>query len=375
MNYKRFLINEVEKKDILKQYNLLTEEVSADPVSTLVIDKNVQFPAGYWSEKYLTSALGSEVVKIQEYLKQGTDKMYLVSVNIESGESQIPNVDAESGGKPVEPLYLATKRNETIKNYITQQLQSFVDQKLLANVPTFNIDQPKIGATPWVGTPFCSKGSTPEQQRGECVKNYRTGKATTYKSFNNKYLSEQYVRVVIKLEELTGMKKCLDDMTIQVNYTDLSKKHTCNSSIYEIYLNGIKLFRDDGKPYASLNNNGNKVKQYPGLDKYDNDFFKVGGKRYNTFIVTPEIASEVLVKSMSELPKGQKPSFTLSARCINPLGNNDARWGDGCHEGVGNIVLTNGLKQVFNYESATPNAKNETKTLVRFNACGSGKAQ
>jgi hypothetical protein len=375
MNYKRFLINEVEKKDILKQYNLLTEEVSADPVSTLVIDKNVQFPAGYWSEKYLTSALGSEVVKIQEYLKQGTGKMYLVSVNIESGESQIPNVDAESGGKPVEPLYLATKRNETIKNYITQQLQSFVDQKLLANVPTFNIDQPKIGATPWVGTPFCSKGSTPEQQRGECVKNYRTGKATTYKSFNNKYLSEQYVRVVIKLEELTGMKKCLDDMTIQVNYTDLSKKHTCNSSIYEIYLNGIKLFRDDGKPYASLNNNGNKVKQYPGLDKYDNDFFKVGGKRYNTFIVTPEIASEVLVKSMSELPKGQKPSFTLSARCINPLGNNDARWGDGCHEGVGNIVLTNGLKQVFNYESATPNAKNETKTLVRFNACGSGKAQ
>jgi len=375
MNYKRFLINEVEKKDILKQYNLLTEEVSADPVSTLVIDKNVQFPAGYWSEKYLTAALGPEVAKIQEYLKRGAGKMYLVSVNIESGESQIPNVDAESGSKPVEPLYLATKRNETIKNYITQQLQSFVDQKLLVNVPTFNIGQPKIGSTPWAGTPFCPKGATPEQQRGECVKNYRTGKATTYKAFSDKYLSEQYVRVVIKLEELTGMKKCLDNMTIQVNYTDLSKNHTCNSAIYEIYLNGIKLFRNDGKPYASLNNNGNKVKKYPGLEKYDNDFSKVGGKRYNTFIVTPEIASEVLVKSMSKLPKDQKPSFTLSARCINPLGNNDAKWGDGCHEGVGNIVLTNGLKQVFNYESATPNAKNETKTLVRFNACGSGKSQ
>ena len=270
---------------------------------------------------------------------------------------------------------MATKRNETIRNYITQQLQSFVDQKLLVSLPSFKIGQPKIGTTPWVGTPFCPKGSTPEQQRGECVKNYRTGKATTYKAFSDKYLSEQYVRVVIKLEELTGMKKCLDNMTIQVNYTDLSKNHTCNSAIYEIYLNGIKLFRNDGKPYASLNNNGNKVKQYPGLDKYDNDFFKVGGKRYNTFIVTPEIASEVLVKSMSKLPKDQKPSFTLSARCINPLGNNDAKWGDGCHEGVGNIVLTNGLKQVFNYESATPNAKNETKTLVRFNACGSGDAQ
>jgi hypothetical protein len=38
-------------------------------------------------------------------------------------------------------------------------------------------------------------------------------------------------------------------------------------------------------------------------------------------------------------------------------------------------VVTNGQKEVFNYISATPNAKDEVKNLATFNACGSGKAQ
>jgi hypothetical protein len=376
MIYKRFLINEIEKKEILKQYNIITEAVDPTPVSSLVIDKVVKFPAGRWKETYLEPLLKPEIDKITEYLKNSAGKIFVVSVSIEAWESKIPNVDAEvTPNKPLKPTDLAKLRNETIQKYITKQLQSFVNERLLIELPAFKVAQPKIGPTDWVGTPFCPKGSTEEQQRNECVLNYRKGKTTKYQDYAKNYDNEQRINIYIKLEELTGMKKCLDNMTIQVNYTDLSKNHTCNSAIYEIYLNGIKLFRDDGKPYASLNNNGNKVKQYPGLDKYDNDFFKVGGKRYNTFIVTPEIASEVLVKSMSKLPKDQKPSFTLSARCVNPLGNNDAKWGDGCHEGVGNIVITNGQKQVFTYASSTPNAKNEIKTLVTFDACGSGISQ
>ena len=164
-------------------------------------------------------------------------------------------------------------------------------------------------------------------------------------------------------------------MEIQVNYSDLSKQHTCNSAIYEIFLNGVKLNREDGKPYASLNNRGNTAYKYPGLDKYDNDLNKVGGRRLNRFFVTPEIASQILTSTISKLQTGQKPSFILSAKCINPFGVEDPQWKDGCHVGVGNIVVINGQKQRYDYVSATPDGKNQTKTLASFDACGSGKAQ
>jgi hypothetical protein len=243
------------------------------------------------------------------------------------------------------------------------------------SLPKFKVAQPKIGATPFVGTPFCAQGSTDEQQRGDCVKKYRAGKTTTYKTYADKYLTEQYVRVTLKLEELTGMKKCLDNMEIQVNYSDLSKQHTCNSAIYEIFLNGVKLTREDGKLYASLNNQGNTAYKYKGIDKYDNDINNVGGKRLNKFFVTPEIASQILTSTISKLPSGQKPSFILSAKCINPFGVQDPKWKDGCHVGVGNVVVINGQKQRYDYVSATPDGKNQTKTLASFDACGSGKAQ
>jgi hypothetical protein len=374
MGYKKFLINELEKKDILNQYGLLIEQSVVDPkpVTTLDIDKNVQFPAGYWSEKYLLQTLGPEIEKVKNYLKSGKGKIYLVSVTIESGESQLPNVDAESGNKSVEPLYLATKRNESIRKYVTTQLQSFVDQKLLISLPNFKVAQPKIGVTPFVNTPFCPQGSTKEQQRNKCVKKYRAGKTTTYKSYADKYLLEQYVRVAIKLEELTGMKECLDNMVIEVNYTDLSKTHRCNSAIYEIFLNDIKLMRNDGKGYASLNNNYPNAKNYPGIETYDDVPKLVGGKRTNTFIITPDIASDILSKTIGVLANNQKLTFTLKAKCLNPFNNKD--WSGGCHKGVGNIVVTNGKKQVFKYDSSTPNGKDEVKTLVTFDACGSGEA-
>ena len=374
MIYKRFLINEIEKKEILKQYNIITEAVDPTPVSSLVIDKVVKFPAGRWKETYLEPLLKPEIDKITEYLKNSSGKIFVVSVSIEAWESKIPNVDAEvTPNKPLKPTDLAKLRNETIQNYITKQLQSFVNEKLLIELPVFKVAQPKIGPTEWVGTPFCPKGATEEQQRNECVLNYRKGKTTKYQDYAKNYDNEQRINIYIKLEELTGLKKCLDNMEIEVNYTDLSKNHTCNSAIYEIFLNGVRLTRNDGKQFASLNNNGVKAKYYRGLESYDNDLSSVGGKRYNKFIVTPEIASQILTKSISEVGDGKKPAFNLSAKCINPF--NNAQWNFGCHEGVGNIVVTNGQKQVFTYVSSTPNAKNEVKTLVTFDACGSGKSQ
>jgi hypothetical protein len=376
MSYKHFLITELEKKDILKKYDIITEAVDPKPVSSLVINKIVKFPAGYWSEGYVKPIIGPEIDKISKYLQSSAGKIFLVSVIISSSESQIPNVDAEAGNKAVAPLYLAQKRNDTIAKYITDQLKSFVDKKLLIELPKFKVSAPKVGPTPWVGTPFCPQGATDEQQRGECKTKFKAAKTTTYADYAKKYEDEQNIQLYIKLVELTGMKKCLDSMVIEVNYSDLSKRHTCNSAIYEIFFGGVKLTRDDGKKYASLNNDFPNSKNYPGLGDYDNNPKSVGGVRTNKFIVTPEMANQILTKTIANTPSTEgtapKPVFSLAARCINPYNNAD--WKGGCHTGVGNIVVTNGLGQVFRYESSTPNEKNTTKNLATFDACGSGKS-
>lgn len=386
MNIKRLLISEIEKRDILRQYNLLTEDVNPEPVSTLNIDKNVNFAGGTYSEPYLLKDLAPEIQRIKDYLTSSSGKSFIVSVQISSGESQIPNTDNEK--KPsvrVEPLFLATNRNNVIQKYIKNQLQPFVNSKLLVEIPTFKVEDPVVGKTAWIGQPFCPKSLIPSDDKqgyicagssfkpgngtdGKPIFNWVNGKNTVYKTILDSYNKEQFVNVKIVLKELTEMKKCLDNMVIQVNYTDLSKSHTCNSAIYEIYLNDIKLTRNDGKEYASLNNDYPKSGSNPGIAAYDNEPKSVSGKRFNTFVITPEIASQILTQSIGKLNGLQKPSFTLKAKCLNPFNNRD--WKGGCHEGVGNIVVTNGQKQTFRYDSSTPNAKNEIKTLVTFNACG-----
>lgn len=384
VNIKKLLITEIEKRNILSQYGIIVEE--ANPVTSLTIDKYVTFRGGYYSEKYLGNELPTQIYKIQQFLKEKQGKSFLVDVILESGESQIPNTDNENGGKKVDRGFLAIKRNETIKKYITTQLQSFVDNKLLVKIPEFKIFPPKIGNTPWVGQPFCPKNLLPTEdtQGYECLKstfkpgkdtnnkpivNWISGKQKVYKETSDLYLKEQYIRVKIEVKELTEMKKCLDNMTIEVNYTDLTKKHICNSSIYEIYIKGnlnknsSKLTRTDGKGYASLNNDSRNAAKYDSkLINYDNEPDNWRGKRYNKFIVTTEIAAKLISDGST--------SFIISAKCINPLNISHVQWGDGCHKGVGNIVITNGKGEKTEYNSETPTGKNEVKELKAINACG-----
>ena len=387
MNIKKLLITEIEKRNILSQYGIIVEE--ANPVTSLTIDKYVTFRGGYYSEKYLGNELPTQIYKIQQFLKEKQGKSFLVDVILESSESKIPNTDNENGGVRVEPLFLAKKRNETIKKYITTQLQSFVDEKLIVNMPKFTVIEPKQGNTKWIGQPFCPQNLLPKDDTqgyickeknfrpgkddsGKPIPNWETGKDTTYKELKQKYITEQNIRVKIEVRELIDMKKCLDNMTIEVNYTDLSKQHVCNSAIYEIYIKGnlnknsSKLTRTDGKGYASLNNDYKEAESFGyGLINYDNEPEpdKRGGKRYNKFIVTTEIAAKLISDGST--------SFIISAKCINPLKKHThPQWKDGCHVGVGNIVITNGRGEKTEYNSKTPTGKNEEKVLKAINACG-----
>jgi hypothetical protein len=361
----RLIITENERIEILRRYNLLSEQESG-PREPLVIDKVITFPAGYHSAKYLTD-LVPEIEKITQYLKSSKGKTFVVNVEMSSGESQIPNNDVETKDEDGKTQgWLANKRQTTITTYITDQLQSFVSDGLLLSLPKFTVNPISIGRTPWVGQKFVQPNGekyicTEKESRLGCVRKYNACKQSSCRDIAERYASEQYIRLNITLkEELSKIpeeKKCLDNMTIEVNYT--KNNHNCNAAVYKIFINNIQLTRDDGKPFASLNNDSLNTNKE--LDYYNNGP-KQSSSRYNKFIITPEIATELL--------KGGKDSFTISAMCWNPLGYSFPNWGYGCHEGVGTIIVTNGKGEKTTYESATPRERDETKTLVTINACG-----
>lgn len=402
MNVKKFLITELEKKNILKQYGVLSEAgpVVAPATTTpgqLTIDKRVVFPAGYYNESYiLKTELPVELAKVVEFLKNKPGKSFIVNARIESGESQIPNTDNElnkpSPSNRVDAGYLSKMRGNTITTYINKVLAPFIGPgKILPTAPKIITDVAKIGATKWKDQPFCPSKSLPanDTQGYECLNqkfnpgtgvlnNWYNGKDKLYGAIKALYIQEQYIRIVIKVTEQDDASKCLDNMVVEVNYTDLSKRHKCNSAIYEIYVRGDKspktpgvlLYRNDGKRYASLNNNYPDANSDggPTMVKYDNDPSNskgVGGVRYNKFLISPEIAASLIADGST--------SYIISAKCLNPLNNKG--WSNGCHEGVGNIVITNGKGEVFKYDSSTPNAKDEVKELVKMNACGKGQVK
>ncbi len=380
MDYKRFLITEVEKKDILKQYGLIKEQDTSGVADTLTVDKKVTFKGGYYSPQYadFKTSLDPELVKVQQFLANGKGKAFIVNVRIGSGESKVPNTDNENGGKRVDPGILSEKRLETIRKYITDKLQSYVG-KGLVSLPKITTSKPIIGGPEWIGQPFCPKDKIPADDTqgyicaganfvpGPNVVNWSKGKTSTYKTILDQYNEAQFLRVGLQLKEIpTIIKECLDNMKIQVNYTDINKKHKCNSSVYRIKLNNVELTRDDGAKYASLNNAGDKYDNNPGTCVHNQD---PQCARFNTFTINPELANSIL--SATKFEAGKSPSFTISATCLNPTNNKD--WDGGCHEGVGNIVIRNGKGETFKFNSSTPRLKDETVTLKSIDACGKPK--
>ena len=253
------IISESERIDILRQYKLISEqkEVARDP---LVIDKVVTFPAGYHSPKYLTDLL-PEIEKITQYLKSSKGKTFVVNVEMSSGESQIPNNDIETKDEDGKTQgWLAQKRQTSITQYITDQLQSYVEGGLLASLPQFTVNPITIGRTPWVGQTFVQPNGekylcTEKESRTGCAKKFYACRQSSCRDIAERYASEQYIRLNISLKEeikVPEEKKCLDNMTIEVNYT--KNNHNCNAAVYKIFINNIQLIRDDGKPFASLNN-------------------------------------------------------------------------------------------------------------------------
>ena len=377
----KLLITEQDIRHIRGLYNLIMEDITSESGGTVKLF-NYYKPGYYTLESIDTktnqpvvNSLEIELDKVREFIKNHPDS--IVSIKFISGESAIPNKDNEGkeGGKFLNYGDLSKLRKKYLDQYLQRYFQNLKTQKFISmdfELPPIQYEEisPK---TSWVGTSFCPTNSTIEQQRGVCVNNYRDGvksKNSEILKFKDLYNKEQFSMIEITVKLNDPSKKCLDNMTIEVNYTDLTKSHICNSAIYEIYIkgnlsktDGMLLLRDDGKNYASLNNEFKDaafIYVDSKLKSYDNDPKNYGGKRFNKFIITPEIASTLISDGST--------SFIISAKCKNPYKNKEHN--GGCHDGIGNIMITNGNGEKFPYNSVTPKGKDEVKILLTIDACG-----
>lgn len=285
---RRLIISESEKKDILKQYNILNLLKEAEIKAGESIQTTITFNGG----KYLQTSgnftdLTNNITAIKDFCNKVPNGK-IVEVVVEAGESQIPNTDNEAGGTKVEVGYLSKKRYATIKAFLQKKFDEWkTSDKNFKKPQKFVETEPVIGSTPWLDNKdgFCPsnvvKALDPTDTQGYGCKaatfnpgngkeNWTKGKDTTYVTTRDQFRSEQFVRVTFRLgvpsNTITNMPpklECLSGMIIEYNYDDVVEKsnngtasnvHCCSRGLFTLKVDGLTLNRSDGYQYANINN-------------------------------------------------------------------------------------------------------------------------
>jgi hypothetical protein len=319
-----------EHKDYLYEYELLKE----DDGNTKVVPLTTNFGSGMWKtlpksfDSDLQSAVDFIKTKQEEIKKRGgkiTSGSKVLIVQVEAGESQVPNKNGEvDPPKKVEPGWLSNKRSETITKYLTKFFTNLVKNGTIAEMPTFQEPLIKFGATPWDPP----EGATPEQ-----IKKLVD---------DPKYTAEQYIKVLVKFVPPTA---CLEGLTIDVIYNrnedgdwPCRGGHVCDDAKFNVLLNGVAI------GVANLNN--------------AND----GGSRMSSFTITPEQAVQI-IDATSDSSDG---NILISFKCANSTGR--------CHSSTPEIRISRGKSKTTIYHACTPsisevNDYNEIK-VMKLDACG-----
>lgn len=303
-------------------------------------------------------------------LSKGT--LYVGSINLIGGASNIFNsvatsYELENNYSPTNnPKGDSGKAYEDNKNLAKQRAQNLFNQ-LLKIFPENNI---KISSDikPILGSVVINTGGKPDNTRdknkfknpGQIVKCSVDlcgveGMEPKKEEEKKDKESVEIKTVSIAKEEVKG---CFKDAKIEVNYT--GKGHKCNYAVYEIYANGVKINRNDGKDYASLNNDG---------DEFDNKKSEDGDPehRFNTFIID-QITADKFVNYNNLIT--YQGNLQLDAKCVLRNPNLSAGWAKkgGCHDGVGNIKVNANGKE-FEKKSKTPNLYGESINIAYFPVC------
>jgi hypothetical protein len=354
------------------------------------------FGSGKWKVESLSGedkdVLDHELEDLFQFIKSTTPQN--VQIKIRSSESQVPNADRENTGKDFrEPGSLAKARGESLKKYIEEEINKKINndtgiQNKENYRPIFNYTEDDITR---VGDKLWERGNPQVQAENDLLKQQE---GVSNSADLSKYKKDQYVAVDVTL--INTQKDCAAaNLFLFVMYLtqDLGGKggHNCNSALYQLYANDELLYRNDGKDYASLNNNididagnpndpGSAPKKYNNrqeekynkdLKKYDNLVTRINRKNYglskklpslvalergDTFLpsareyIEPPIVtsqryntffldSNTLKRLTAGKPDNEK-IIRFGITCYNPTNwESPENWGYGCHKGAGSFKL------------------------------------
>jgi hypothetical protein len=382
LNNKRLLISEDEKKYILKLYNIILENYP--PEVTKEINFQDGFDSGYYSKIKESSLkkLESLLTEMLEFLKEYPNNE--IDIQIIASEDNNTNWDNEKNIS-LDRLGLAKLRAITMKNILINYFNKAIKDGELKIMPTFK-------------EPIYLQGK---------ANTFEGRKADRYVKFNLELKGNE---PVVTTTTTINYNSCINNMVIELSY-ERGNQHNCNSAVYEIKINEITLKRNTGQTYASLNNGGilddmgYEIKNTTIKDKKGNDKIvksvltskDPGGSRNNQFIIDDTI--------LSQLRTGNTRNLTLKITCRNiaeykitdknftdesgklwlPKPNGKFlqgaemtwtgsewvhnKWGNGCHDKVGDIKITNGNGYVQIFKGESPMKKDQEVTFVSFDPC------
>ena len=399
----RLVISEDEKYGILGLYGLLKEQ----EVKNFQIFGNSFFGDGKWMELNPTTknSLDSQISQAIQFLSK--NKGQIGSIQITASESQVPNADREKSskdyGKALKLYELSRRRADTMKKYMTVQFQNALNNGAISQMPIFK---------------------EPVLLRGETAYDPKNPE-------NPKHNEERYVKVDVSLQakpepmetNTVVPKGCARNMKIRI-YTDPSihGDHNCNSSVFEVYINGVLINRDGDKmPYVSLNNAGLmdnagyviQKKELPIKTSKNKTIYKTfyypmskspGTKRENFITISdelfkriPNIDKEIVItfrcKNISRwiptpndllkyFPEIKDVTQWFTSNTTNGtlyqgtqltyVGDqwyHATNWKYGCHKSVGAIDITNNEGKTITIPLRTPMGKDEDSTYKAIDPC------
>ena len=286
---KKLIITEEERKEIKTLYGLITEQDATQKNPELTLDLAGTFGSGKYLIPGKADKIDDLINQIREFKKQNAGSV--IEIQINSGESQVPNYDREKfpDGNDTRPEAklnvgdLGKKRAVSLETYLKTNAPDLLeDAKIVKN-------EPVIGTTAWV----TSKGSRHPDYTKEQFANFKIkviGKKPTMSELPS-----------------SGSTDCATGLRIKV----WVPSHECNNAEFFIMLNNTILYNVDGGYTANLNNAGTTKDVYgkelvpqllnPGYGYISTKYGRnkkgdLKGARLDEFIVTPE-QSKTIVQS------------------------------------------------------------------------------
>lgn len=225
-------LSESQVKKLISDYKTINEQsVGFNPeTKTETVNFKSVWRAGYWK---LTSNqiqnLNNQMKVIQNFLAKNPQTK--LSIQVEAGESRVTNADNESGGKPVKPGYLSSRRGQSLVNYLNTFFKKLENGGMSFTYP--EIPKPKtiVGSTPY------------SRENGD-------------KPDDPKYKEEQFVRLKVTA---TSQSECLIGLEVMIGWIK-DKGHTCDEAIFQLLMNKVPL------GIANLNNGPFDVKGFPATE-------------------------------------------------------------------------------------------------------------